>query len=278
MYIRKTTVIFALLLCSLMSMGQAIPRCEYWFDSNYSEHRDIYGTDTIVMTSVSLLNLESGLHFFNFRATNGAGEVGKLFRTMFYLPDIQVHDVAVAGYEYWLDGAYSQRNVLDGKDTLAMMAMALDSLHAGLHFFNYRAFNSAGEVGKLFRTMFYLPEKMTTDVSGYEYWFDNDTVNIVTVEYSSDIIELDIDVKSLTAGEHTFNLRLRNGVGHWGELFTEVFTLYFMSDILSVGGEYKLYDVYSLSGMLLHKNVSKDKLRQLPASVYVIEGKKVLVK
>ncbi len=278
MHIRQTTVMFALLLYPLMSMGQTIPRCEYWLDSNYSAHRAILDTDTVVTASVSLENIESGIHFFNFRAINSAGEVGKIFRTMFYLPDRQVGDVAVAGYEYWMDDAYSQKNVTNDKDTLSMMSVSLEGLKPGIHFFNFRAFNSAGEVGKMFRTMFFLPEETTTEVSGYEYWFDNDTANAVTIEHDSDVIELAVDVKSLTIGEHTFNIRVRNGVGQWGSIFVETFTLSAITSIFEIGMEDKTFDVYSLSGILLYKDISRTQLKQLPCSVYVINGKKVLIK
>lgn len=259
--------------------AQEISRCEYWIDGDYAHRMTTGRTGESVSLSVPLEEWGSGLHFFNFRAMNSAGAVGNVFRTMFYLPERQAKDVSLTHYESWLDDDFAHRRMAKC-DESPVLTIDVSELSTGLHFFNFRAVNSAGAVGNMFRTMFYLPEQDVPDVAGYEYWVDEDTVNAVAVEtLGGGNICLKIDVAALEDGEHTFSFRAKNAFGQWGPVYMETFVLDFLTDVENLEDEREtFFDVYNLAGVLVLRRATPDDLRRLPTSIYVVNGKKVLVR
>lgn len=275
----KRYLILACFLAVLCSAGaQTISRWECWFDSDYTNRMEATTADTIISLSIPVADLSHGIHFFNFRAVNTDGEVGNLMRTMFYRSENHPNDTTLTGYEIWIDDDYSNRTVSELSDTVVALTADVSGLAPGIHFFNFRSTNSIGETSNVMRTMFYMPEEPTPDVAGYEYWIDNPENKVEGIGNGA-VYSFILDVSSLAAGEHTFCFRARNSFGDWGPTYEEVFELSLLTDIDKVlGNDDKPFDVYNLAGMKVLDGATKDDLRRLPSSIYVIDGRKVIVK
>lgn len=206
----------------MMVVAQSIKRQEYWIDSDYG-NRQSMGTSSTPSATISTAGLSPGVHFFNHRAMNSDNEWGTLYRYMFFIPEQM--DVEVAKVEYWIDNDY--QNVVRRQVSSSSLdcLLSISGLASGLHFFNLRPINAAGDYGVLRRTAFFIPAEETAYVAGYEYWIDDDTPTEVSNGVTGGFFSLIIDVPELTEGEHTFSFRAKNISNVWGDVFTSKFTI-----------------------------------------------------
>lgn len=275
---RKHAILLMYLLgCIIAVQAQTISHCEYWLDGDYQGRVATSSTGTNVNVSLPLNGLSSGLHFFNFRATNNMGEISNVFRTMFYLQDM-TSKTTLARSEYWIDDDYSHRVSGDLEDGSISSVVDLDQQPAGLHFFNLRAFNSNNEVSNIYRTLFYLPDKDIVDVAGYEYWIDNDSINRVSCADNHSTLLLEIDVSSLDEGIHTFSFRAKNNFDEWGSVYSEEFEVMTATSIKQMEKDNDFIDVYNLRGEKVLDNANWNDLLRLPHSIYIIQGRKIVVR
>ncbi len=275
---RKHAILLMYLLGSIIAVqAQTISHYEYWLDGDYQGRVTTLSTKTNVNVSLPLNGLPSGLHFFNFRATNNVGEISNVFRTMFYLQDMP-SAATLTSSEYWIDDDYSHRVSGDLKDGCMSSVVDLGQQPAGLHFFNLRAFNSNNEVSDIYRTLFYLPDKDIVDVAGYEYWIDNDSLIRVSSADNHSALLLEIDVSSLDEGLHTFSFRAKNSFDEWGDVYSEEFEVMAASSIREMEKGNGTIDVYNLRGEKVLDNANWNELTRLPHSIYIIEGRKIVIK
>ena len=191
---------------------------------------------------------------------------------------INVHAQNISRYEYWLDGDYQNRVTTSSTETNVNVSFPLDGQSSGLHFFNFRAFNSNDEVSNVYRTPFYLPDKDIVDVAGYEYWIDNDSLNRVSCVNNQSVLFLEINLSSLNEGIHTFSFRAKNSFDEWGSVYSEEFEVMTATSIRQMEKERDAFDVYNLRGEKVLDHANRSALSRLPHSIYVIQGRKVLVK
>ncbi len=274
MYKRIICLLFLISSFSITN-AQDIRGYEYWLDSEYANKVSAALNDSVVSLAIPLDNLKTGLHFFNFRAVDTHGEVGNLTRKLFYMPETEV-SAGILGYECWMDNETNQITFIKSDEVSVGLEIPLDSIKSGLHFFNFRAINTLGEVGNLTRKMFYMPKEEKLDIAEYEYWLDNDTVNKVIGEDNRNIYELILDVSSLSQGTHSFNFRACNSAGIWGETHVLDFDITF-SDIANVVVDDAPFDVYNIAGIQVKRRITKVELNDLPSGIYIIKGKKVFV-
>jgi len=275
---RKHAILLMCLLGSIIAVqAQTISHYEYWLDGDYQRRVTTSSTETNVNVSLPLNELPSGLHFFNFRSTNNAGEISNVFRTMFYLQDMP-SAAKLTRSEYWIDDDYSHRVSGDFEDGSILSVVDLNQQTAGLHFFNLRAFNSNDEVSNIYRTLFYLPAKDIVDVAGYEYWIDNDSLNRVSCADNQSVLLLEIDVSSLDEGIHTFSFRAKNSFDEWGSVYSEEFEVMLATSIRQMNKKSGVFDVYNLRGEKVLDKANWNDLSRLPHSIYIIQGRKVVIK
>ncbi len=191
---------------------------------------------------------------------------------------ITIQAQTISHYEYWLDGDYQSRVTASSSEINVNISLPLDGQPSGLHFFNFRAFNSNDEVSNIYRTLFYLPNKDIVDVAGYEYWIDDDSLNRVTCASSQPVLLLEIDLSSLNEGVHTFSFRAKNSFDNWGSVFSEEFEVMTATSVRQTEKESGTFDVYNLTGEKVLDNANRSDLSSLPHSIYVIQGRKVLIK
>ena len=195
---------------------------------------------------------------------------------------------SIRRHECWIDADYGNRQTVSEVDSISL-AFSTEGLAPGLHFLNHRAQNTDGEWGFFYRTMFFIPLDPLGDspLGGYEYWVDADYENRVaanaepTVQAGENLLGeylLTLDVTGLAEGDHVFSFRAKNGNGLWGELFTETFTVLDKdeSGIDGAMADDQGVDVYSLKGALVQRGVKN--LKRLPRGIYVVDGRKVMVR
>ena len=274
----RHTLLLMCLLCSLVAgQAQTISHYEYWLDGDYQGKVAASSNETNVNVSLPLDAQPSGLHFFNFRATNNLGETSNVFRTMFYIQETSSAAILTKN-EYWIDDDYAHRVNNYLKDGSVSLVADLSQQQPGLHFFNLRAFNSNDEVSNVYRTLFYLPAKDIVDVGGYEYWIDNDSLNRTNCTNSHSVLMLEIDVTSLKEGIHTFSFRAKNSYDEWGTVYSEEFEVMSATSIMQMKNGSDVFDIYNLRGEKVLNCATWSDLSCLPHSIYIIQGRKIVIK
>ena len=217
---RKVLLFLILLLLSCQfALAQSY---EYWLDNDYDGRATVAGSMNTPLT-VDLDGLPTGIHYFNFRAKNEAGEWGGLYRYLIYVSEQTDVATEIASYEYWLDNDYTERTTVAGSMNTPQ-TVDLDGLPTGVHYFNFRVKNEAGEWGGLYRYLIYVSAQtdVATEIASYEYWLDNDYDSRATVVGSMNA-PLTVDLDGLPTGIHYFNFRAKNETGEWGGLYRYLF-------------------------------------------------------
>ena len=193
---------------------------EYWIDSDYSKRIVSTSSQQTISFDIDLSSQEQGIHILNFRARNTEGTWGSLKRMLYFIPEASSPDITLKGYEYWLDNDVNSRIHSESSNTEQVFSIDISQMAQGIHFFNFRAYNSEGDMGALKRFLCYLPENANPDatVSRYEYWIDEDLSQKVTKETTGGDFVAAIDISTLTAGVHYYNFRAQNSEGTWGAL------------------------------------------------------------
>jgi hypothetical protein len=128
----------------------------------------------------------------------------------------------VAGYEYWFDNNFNGkvRTVVAPVTQLIVNSNVNTSgLESGIHTINIRSWDSNGLFSSILNSFFYkVPEQATFDrkVTNYEYWFDNDYANVVSMTANNQqTFSLNTNVVPimLSSGIHTFNIRFKDNTG-----------------------------------------------------------------
>ena len=221
-------------------------RIEYWLDDDLTGIKSETAVNGDLSLSIDISTLKPGVHYFNCTPTSAIGERGNSERYLFYvpLPQEQTSASPIKGYEYWLDDDYAAKTVSNSGDESATLAISIDGLTSGVHYFNCRAFNERGEYGCPVRQLFYIAQKDASSagrIAEWEYWIDNDVTHKVTGTDSKTEYVFSIDISGLAEGTHTFNFRAKDLLDRWSEQFVDQFVipdiqkLFYMVD----GLEYK---------------------------------------
>ena len=136
-------------------------------------------------------------------------------------------------YQYWFDNNKDEAisEVADGDD----ISLSIDpALNAGIHFYNFRAYERVGNKikwGPVYRSLFFIPTPESANARGdlhrYEYWLDNDWEHRVSAVADGETasLRLDIDVTGLSPGVHFYNIRSFDSDGVWGTTYRYVFAI-----------------------------------------------------
>ena len=193
---------------------------EYWIDSDYSKRTVSKTSQQSISFDIDLSGQEDGIHILNFRAWDTEGTWGSLKRMLYFIPEASSPNITLKGYEYWMDNDVNSRIHKESSNTEQAFSIDISEMTPGVHFFNFRAYNSEGDMGALKRFLCYLPENANPDatVSRYEYWIDEDLSQKVAQETTGGDFVASVDISMLTAGVHYYNFRAQNNEGVWGAL------------------------------------------------------------
>ena len=193
---------------------------EYWIDSDYSTRIVSTSSQPTISFDIDLSSQEQGIHILNFRARNSEGTWGSLKRMLYFIPESSSPDITLKGYEYWMDNDVNSRIHSESSNTEQVFSIDISQMTQGIHFFNFRAYNTEGDMGALKRFLCYFPENANPDatVSRYEYWIDEDQSQKVVQDATGGDFVAAVDISTLTAGIHYYNFRAQNSEGTWGAL------------------------------------------------------------
>lgn len=139
----------------------------------------------------------------------------------------------INSYEYWFDNDFANR-VTTSVTPVAQLNVNANITTAGLangiHTFNFRTFDIDGLSSSVLSEYFYkVPAQITAtnkEIIAYEYWFDNDFANAVSVSTNQqqqiNISEL-LTTTGLNNGIHTLNIRFKDNAGLWSSILSEYF-------------------------------------------------------
>ena len=250
----KRRIQYILLFLLLTTAIQAQRGYEYWLDDNYdSRITGTQSTDNDFALSVDVGTLSPGLHIFNYHAQDVTGSWGTLHRQAFLI------DATGSSYEYWIDEDYSHRGTggLSGPEVSA--SVDISHLSPGIHVFNYRTLATGGS-GALTRHAFLIG----TDVSGYEYWYDDNYAKRKVKAGNGGSVALSFDLNEVPAGIHALNIRPRTSDGTVGPATS----MLFVNELAVVAYEYWFDD--DIAYKVTAKASGKD--LQLPISVSHLSG------
>lgn len=207
-------------------MGKrTLKSCEYWIDDNYSQHVTVANSESEQKIMIDVSKLESGVHFFNYRAIDSQGGYGNLQRYIFYMPGDKLQKATLKGYEYWMDDDYANHKSVMSTESDIAIAYNISDMTNGVHFFNFRAFDTNGGYGPLMRYILYVPKfnDVKVELSEYEYWIDDNWAGKKSGKLSQNDFVAQVDVSALESGVHFFNYRAKDNLGNWSNLKRLIF-------------------------------------------------------
>ena len=187
-------------------LAQTMRGYEYWFDNDYDSRITAEDSQQKVSLDIDIGNVNTGLHYLNFRAQDNEGKWGCLSRYIVYL------NAKSTQYEYWMDNDYDHRTVVSEAPS-SMISVDISGLSHGLHYFNFRSRNGGDRWGSLYRYIVYTGVQSMQ----YEYWMDNDYAHRTVVDDAPSSM-LSVDISKLSPGLHYFNFRTRYKGNQWGSL------------------------------------------------------------
>ena len=203
-----------LLLLVQLAIAQTT-RYEYWTDNNYDSRTIATTMQTSVPLELDVSTVKPGLHYFNFRAQDTAsGQWGGLSRYMFFLKD---NETGTARYEYWLDNDYDKRTLVSGTPSSVPIAIDLNTVKPGLHYFNFRTQGKSGQWGGLSRYLFFMKQDAIGQLANIDYWID-ERKDVMTQQVTDSTVVITMDITNLSVGNHTFNIEGRTSGGYSGLL------------------------------------------------------------
>lgn len=217
-----------LLLCGVQA--QEITQYEYWTDDDYAGRSVASYAGGDISLSISTEQLSAGIHYLNFRAMRSDDVWGQYWRYLYYIPTTSSAQSTEAGnmtLEYWLDDNIVDKGSKAVGDGNVSLAIDISSLSPGVHYFNCTPITESGERGSSWRYMFYVPtaadQTTVAEVSGFEYWLDDDYAGKVSIASSDTQQAFTIDISQLKSGVHFFNYRAIDTEGRYGNYVREMF-------------------------------------------------------
>ena len=182
-----------------------------------------------VTASMDVSSLAPGLHFYNIRMQYGEGQWGSVRRYLFMVPGM-AGEKAASSYEYWIDGAYAQKQttIYNGRDI--DVTTDVSNLTDGIHYFNMRAKDKHGVWGGVNRYLF-LKTEVVRPVR-ISYWLDSDSLMAAEKTISGASVELSISLAN-QGGQHTFNCQLQDNNGKWTPVYSYDFAIEQQKDTLT---------------------------------------------
>lgn len=226
---------FLFSLFAYLSMSQAIWAQGYCYDIWFDNHRDamMHGMFTPGENELTLdlsAITSPGLHFLNIIPYFEWGVRGQWKCIPFLMPEGWPHTTDAKWVEYWVTAYDSKPKRLEYTGKEILLDIDISKMSYGLHFLNFRAFNEAGEAGPWKQIMFYISNGICDpEYMGYEYWID-DMEHVEATGTFPNALPIDIDLKTLSPGIHTFYFRAKNWFGGYGEQFSMQFEKFAVGD------------------------------------------------
>lgn len=217
---------------------------EYWVD----EDTPVSGTmdgNTLAL-NLPMSHLQPGVHSLKIRLADADGRWSSPLVHYFLRMTPDRSDNRVTRYEYWLDDGYARRQTGTATDRTLQLTADAGTLRYGMHCFQYRVADAAGQWSVPCAVYFVRTEPTLVDneITAYEYWFNAGRTTRVDVTpanpFTADNLPVQIgevlpytvpaaytvDWETLTArcpDNVVFGIRFGDRSGRWSEARTDTF-------------------------------------------------------
>ena len=227
---------------------------EYWFDHNYAERHAI-GASPVTL---DISSLPAGMHWFSLRMKDDLGVWSSAMTRAFIIPHEVDNSTAttIQRREVWFDNNVAERQAIGA----APVMLDISSLPAGLHTLTIRAQDDLGLWSSQKTKFFIIPHEVVVEdveLVHYCYWFDDDVTHLyvcdlpVSGKTVSGVIE--IDMGTLSSGQHTISWMIGDSKGAWASYIGDVNTMEFYNSRgdVNMDGIVDINDVTALIDYLL---------------------------
>ncbi len=234
-----TSNFFQKIPATSINTNMQITGYEYWVDDNYGAKvtQNINPTSNLaLLQDIDLSNINDGLHIFNIRFKDNAGQWSSIINSFFQkIPFASVNtNKQIIGYEYWIDDNYNAKviqNVSPTTNLSLVQDIDLSNLKVGLHIFNIRFRETTGQLSSVTSSFFQKTSPsnsiVNNTINSYRYWFDDNSAAIEYKQLSTPVNPLnlisDIEIPYLAVGNHVFNVQFKDLAGQWSGLLSETF-------------------------------------------------------
>ena len=233
-----------LLFFPFVALAQSSLYYQYWIDDNKDEA--VSGTiidsgdGAGINFELDMSSLSPGVHFFTIRSYEESvisSDViwGAPQRYIFSIPAAASNESSadLMTYQYWIDDdiANAVSVTVNGEEYGEPAELDVSSLSAGVHFYNVRVQDAYGKWSAPQRYIFSIPasasDESSADLMTYQYWIDDDIANAVSVTISGEEYgePAELDVSSLSAGVHFYNVRAQDAYGNWSAPQRYIFSI-----------------------------------------------------
>ena len=246
--------------CMVAAAQGGIVERECWLDNNFAARQAIAASPA----SVDISSLPAGLHWFTMRVKDDLGVWSPALTQAFIIPHEIDNSAAtqIQRVEVWFDNNYTARQDIGNSPA----SVDISSLPAGLHSLTIRAQDDLDLWSSQQTRFFIVPHaEVEEDVElvSYCYWFDDDVEHIVvdSLPVSGKTVSgiIDVDMGSLSSGQHTLFWMIGDSKGAWTLYNGEVNSMTFFNNRGDVNMDHlvDINDVTLLISLILGNNVEE---------------------
>ena len=193
--------------------------------------------DALEQTFANGISLTAGNHTINIRVKDAAGNWSPVFSSAISVETLRTIQLTQA--EYFIDTDPGQGNgsvmlVIDGNfnDALEQVFANGISLTAGNHTINIRVKDAAGNWSPIFSSAISVEALRTFQLTQAEYFIDTDpgqgngyVMLAIDGNFDEALEQVFANGISLTSGNHTINIRVKDAAGNWSPVFSSAITV-----------------------------------------------------
>ena len=233
------------------STATTIQGGEYWLDNNIANRQSIGAAPV----TLDISSLSAGLHWFTMRVTDDLGFWSPALTRAFIIPNQKDLSTAtsIERREVWFDNNVAERQTIG----VAPVMLDISSLPAGLHSLTMRVQDDLGYWSSSVSKYFIIPEATVEEDSvelvRYCYWIDDDVANLVVCDLPvcGKVVAgvIDLDIATLTSGQHTISWIVGDKKDVWGFFTGEVNTMEFFNNRGDVNDD-RCVDISDVSDLI----------------------------
>lgn len=214
---------------------------EYWFDNNSANKvTENVTANPILNLNANLITtgLQDGVHSINIRFKDQNNDWSSVLSQFFYkVPEVYlINNPKMVQYEYWYDNNYVNKvsqNVAATQLLNLNENLDVSGLQDGVHAISIRFKDENNDWSSVLSQFFYKnPDNSITfrEITGYEYWFNNDYNNVVSTNITQ-VSTFNIDTfvlpenYGLDIGTHQLNVRFKDNTGLWSSVMSNQFEI-----------------------------------------------------
>lgn len=247
-------------------VGELSTTCSYWFDENDSEKRTVTVTDSIWKCDIDVKKLDIGLHRINIQATDNRGYSSPTIVKNFIKTAQGPRETVCT---FWFDRDYenAQMATCSGNEVIWLDVSELDN---GFHTLYMQAEENTITSFAAYHFMKIAQEDYVEKLN-CDIFIDGKLYHQEAIEAQyNGIIELNLDITSLTEGEHTMQIEITNTDGVVLEKSNHIFEyLGITTNIIDVESNENDATVYDINGIKVNRIGKK--------GIYIINNKKVYI-